>query len=275
MIGWGVVWFGAVSQGADTNAVAHARALVERVTALRDGCTNDPGRATCVADKLVQLEAVVALIQESTEQLRVLAGDGESELAAAERGRLRAAVTRAEQLATAAGQCRSEPVLRGRRPVAPITATAGSGTAATVTVPAIPRVPSRPRHEDDCIRQGETARWLARALEMDVDGQGVTGVTKALSAVGIEPLGGWRTADCTTRDDFCVAVARALALPVADQEEPASYERALRDAGLPVDSVLPPGAKERLVPLLATEVRLFLTQGLAAPVRRTFGAPGR
>jgi hypothetical protein len=254
--------------------MVRVRTLVEQVTALKVACTNDAGRAACIADKLLQLAAVAVLVQESAEQLGLLEKDGEAELIVASRGRLRAAAARAEQLATAASQCRSEPLPRGKRAATPVT-TPSTNEAVVSAVPPIPSVPARLRLEEDCIRQGETARWLARALEMEVEGQGVMTVTKALSAVGIEPLGGWRTAECTTLDDFCVAVARALALPVTDTDDPASYQQALRDAGLPVDAVLPARGKDRVPVLLAAEVRLFLTQGYAAPIRRRFAETGR
>jgi hypothetical protein len=86
-----------------------------------------------------------------------------------------------------------------------------------------------------------------------------------LANLGVQPLDGWVADDCVTSDDLCVVVARALNLKVEKPDNPYSYVQAVRNDGLPVDSVLPRRTKESIpVVLLESEVRLFLARGYVA-----------
>jgi hypothetical protein len=103
-------------------------------------------------------------------------------------------------------------------------------------------------------------------LRLDAD-KSPNANTVALTKLAIEPLDGWQPNECLTLDDFCVAVARALNLKVEKPDDPASYAQALRDEGLPVDTVLPARPPEGpSLLLLESEARAFFLAGYAAPL---------
>ena len=102
---------------------------------------------------------------------------------------------------------------------------------------------------------------LAQVMNLAVDGD----CTAVLRERNIAPRAGWNAERCAVVDDLCVVAARALKLEVEDPDDPASYWEALREYGLPVDTVLPPRAPRVPSPvLLESEAREFLTRGLAA-----------
>lgn len=239
---------------------------VERFRAI---LTNEPGRGECVQEIAAKLRVLMDLGRQSAEALERLGPAKDDEAIEAEKEKLLAMVARADQLAEAARNC-TGTTTAGRPPkrkpqTTPIINTPLVPAMKIPVLPVVPR-PSWPvRTAAEGIRQSEAAGMLAQMLGVATE--------KAVAVLGgrqIEPLGGWQPAESLTVDDFCVAVARALALKVEEAEEPASYAQALRDAGLPVDQFLPPRTVGVPVYLLAREVRAFLAAGRMAPLQRAF-----
>jgi len=248
--------------------VKRLETLTESVAQFQSRLANEPGRLGCVQEIVAKLRVLTDLGRQSAAALVQFNHSKDEEAAMAEKEKLLGMVARADQLAEAARNCtamttvsrpqKSKPEIRTASPP-PVPATNPA------VLPSVPR-PSWPaRTEADCIRQGEAAGLLARVLGVAAE-KAVT----ALSARHIEPLGGWQPAECLTVDDFCVAVARALALKVEGPEEPSSYVQALRDAGLPVDQCLPPRSAGVPSFLTAAEIREFLAAGKAAPLQRVY-----
>jgi hypothetical protein len=220
---------------------------------------NTPAIAECLDTHIAKIKTVAELARLSHEQLlRALAVTNmpavQSRLA-----NITNACARAERVLAEARQCpQTAPTLKS----APIHNTPAAGPPSS---PA--RQPARTR--SNCIRHDQLACLLTRAMELSVEPEiTVDPCIAALTQRGIEPLAGWQPARCATVDDFCVAVARALNLNVDNANDPASYRQALRDEGLPVDTLLPQSrGPEAPVYLLEREVRAFLATAHAAPLR--------
>jgi hypothetical protein len=124
------------------------------------------------------------------------------------------------------------------------------------------------RNELTCLHQDRLAGMLIVAMELRVaDSKSPNANSAALAKLAIEPLDGWQPNECATLDDLCVVVARALNLKVERPDDPVSYAQALRDEGLPVDTLLPARIADAPPPLLLeSEARAFFVTGYAAPL---------
>lgn len=261
--------------GDETNAPAQPaeadvdqlQALVDKVSQLEAGVTNDPARLECITDKLVKIKGLLDLAQSAAGRLPSLISEEDDRGIEIARAEISITHARAEKLATEAEACTSEP------PPKPKKHRAQSQTNAPAPArpkPAVPSLKQSPRRsEKDCISQREMARLFAQAMELRFDTKKFADPDMdGLSKLAIEPLGGWHPDNCATLDDLCVAVARALNLKVESPTDPGSYWQALRDDGLPVDTLLPARVEGVDPPvLLEREVRAFFAAGYAVPLR--------
>jgi hypothetical protein len=238
---------------------------------------NKPGRQECVGEVIIKLRVLTEFGRQAVENIKRLEQVQDEEAALAERERLLAMTLRANLLSETARRCtgtttttsRYYPTPKAKPATKPTTKPAAKAADSTSRLPAIPHPAWPVRTEAECVRQATAARLLARAVGLD-GGAGETVVVKALSARQIEPLGGWQLAQCLSLDDFVVAVARALALEVADPEDPSSCLQALREAGFAVDQMLPPRKTGLPVYLAEQEVRAFLAAGRVTPLQRAY-----
>lgn len=249
----------------------HITELTAKLTALEESAraTNQLTRADFIHSRVLKLAALHDLVTGLRDQFRqIQRGDIDPEAADTATAELELACARADQLSREAEQSPAEDMarpLRRRR----IAANAGTTTAATAP-PATEskRKPRRPAERDtNCLRQPDLALLLVQTIELNDEVNLTADKSVALlTKLAIEPLGGWQKDKCATLDDLGVAVARALGLRVENPTEPASYTQALRDFGLPVDTVLPVRPPQGPAPVLTAEqVREFFLLGLAAP----------
>jgi len=249
------------------------QALIDRVTRLQEGASNQTARLDCITEKLIKIQGLLELTQTAAARLPQLENDEDTDQMENESAKVALACARAEKLALEAENCSAGPAVKPKKHHADNAAeTAAADTSAQTATQAAPLAlaPVYPeRDEDTCIRQGQMAMLLGRAMDIGLDeSRSADAYTSELGKLAIEPLAGWQPEKCVTLDDFCVVVARALNLKIESPDDPASYIQALRDDGLPVDSLLPPrGDVNNPAPvLLAPEVRNFFAHGYAAPL---------
>ncbi len=240
--------------------IKRLNSLVERTSQLESVATNDTVRLECITGKAVKIKGLLDLTQTAAARLPLLISENDERDIEIELGQISIACARAEKLAAEAEVCASGPPAQPKNH--PVTAETHAASSL------MPLKQSSPRSEKNCIAQRELARLLALAMELQFDAKNsVDAYVVELSKFAIEPLGGWRADKCATLDDLCVAAARALNVKVESPADPVSYLQALRDDGLPVDTLLPPRIEGADPPLLLeSEVRAFFTAGYAAPL---------
>jgi hypothetical protein len=251
------------------------QSLIEQVTRLQEGASNQTARMDCITEKLIKIQGLLELTQTAAARLPQLENDDDTDQIENESAKVALACARAEKLALEAENCSAGPGPKPRKHHADAAAAAAAADAAasaqtTTQATAIVLAPSFPVRDDDtCIHQSQMALLLGRAMDIGMDdSQSPEAYTAELGKLAIEPLGGWQPDKCATLDDFCVVVARALNLKIESPDDPASYIQALRDDGLPVDTMLPPRGDINNPPplLLEPEVCNVFAHGYAAPL---------
>jgi hypothetical protein len=253
-----------------------AAACVERVEALlvklagleqaaRD--TNEIERADCIHARHVKITALGEVVRGLQRRLDEIKPEDDPDLIDAGRAELEIACARAAQLAVEAESCAATKLRSTKKRRPPAAAAKASKDAGKKSAAKFATQPARP-DESNCLRQEQLAALLARAMELRVDaGAAPAQVAAELGKLAIEPLNGWQTGRCATLDDLSVAVSRALNLAVENPSDPAAYTQALREFGLPVDTLLPARPPQgEAPPLTEPEVRAFFAHGLAAPL---------
>ena len=268
------VGFACAAHADETNAppqegesdLKELQALIEKVSQLEAAATNDTARLECITDKLVKIKGLLDLTEAAAGRLPALLSEEDDHGIEIARAEISIARARAEKLAAEAETCTSEPPPKPKKHRAPIAA-ATPAPAQPKSASALVKQPAA-RSAKDCIAQHELARLLTQAMDLRFDTKkSVDPDTEGLSKLTIEPLGGWHPDQCATLDDLCVVVARALNLKVDSPADPGSYLQALRDDGLPVDTLLPARVEGGDPPvLLEREVREFFAAGYAAPL---------
>ena len=230
--------------------------------------TNNLAQAECFRGKIGSIKGLVEIGRKLQERLQVLLEDEEDETIEEMLGQIEIACTRSESIVVTSNTCASavgpvpKPRRRGPKLSDELT------LAPRETPPWLEPRPTIPRNADNCLRQGQLADLLVRAMELVASStnQAATAIA-TLAEHQIEPIEAWDPEACVTLDDFCVIVSRALALTPADSEDPHAYCQELREYGLPIDSGFPDWPEKADPPyLLETEVRKFLADGLAAPL---------
>lgn len=265
----------AESSGLD---LAKSAACVERMRELQDAlgqmetaavASNETARAECIRERHTKVIGLLELSQTAHDRLRGIAADDITEQDEAEFAKILLACGRAEKTAAEAGHCTNEaPRKPKKRREADRADNPANPDASGKRDRLFRRRQPVERNERTCLRQEQLAALLATVMELGVDtGKSLDASSKELSKLAIEPLDGWQPNDCATLDDLCVAVARALNLKVEKPDDPVSYAQALRDEGLPVDTLLPARIPDGPPPLLLEpEVRAFFLTGYAAPL---------
>jgi hypothetical protein len=212
------------------------------------------------------LKGLLALARQAAAKMQL---EDEEVDVAAEWAKIELAVERGEKVAAEAQLCLSisSPKTKNPRPVrepppppkSPVPADFSKGQSR----------PLAPRDVRRCVVQGRVAGLLVAAMELPVaNRQATEDCATELSKRGIEPPGGWQLQLPMRLDAFYVIAVRAMGLKVEKGEDPDACRRALRVAGLPVDTLLPDrGPADQPAPLLLeSEVREFLLTGYAAPL---------
>jgi hypothetical protein len=244
-------------------AVERIRVLLEEVTKLQAAATNDAAALVCVRSKISKLQTLLDVSLAGARRIRILeqAAPTEEERHDEEHARLIVSLLRAQRVAAQAVECLPVAVRTNQTPNEIRTATNQTSTA---TVTPVPSRSVASRNDGNCISQGETARLLAQAMELVVDAREETVACAELTQKGVVPPGGWQPPKCMTVDDFYVVAVKVLNLTAEPVDDPAVCGRLLREAGLAVDSILPPRIAGRALPLHEAEVRAFLAAGRAA-----------
>lgn len=237
-----------------SNCLVRLEQAVEQVATLERFASNQTVRATCLGEKRRKLRGLVELTRARQESWAAHKADHEEELATEDEELVATMCERAEKILVEAAQCRdAAPVSSRKRTSTPPPA---KRPATTVTR----AVPAAVRDDTTCLKQDRLAELMVLAM-----GRESATPLKDLTKESIEPLNGWSAEACVTVDDFCVVVARVMKLKPADGEDPYEYVLAVRQAGLPVDSVLPRRPRGVNPPVLVeAEVRRFLMYGFAA-----------
>lgn len=246
-----------VTAAAVSNCLEHLRGVIAGLEARLAGVSNETVEASCLAEKLTKASSLSELASNLNETLERRLGELDAEDVKNNRVLILSACTRIDKIAEDAERCGDSVKPRKRRPLAStaLTNTPRPHVDSSKLLPA-----SAIRDETTCLKQAKFA-WLLMAV-MNIGGGQGGAATRELAKRGIEPLGGWSGDACVTVDSFCVIVARALQLEVADVDDPYSYVEACRDHGLPVDALLPRRGRDS-VPrvVLEAEARRFLAQG--------------
>ncbi len=275
--------------GAETNAPAFdlnkSAACIERVKQLLQTVadleaaalsSNETARAECIRDRHAKIVGLLDLSNESQSRLH---SPHSEEITAADEAaysEILLACARAERVAAEAEACLNMETKKLNRPRDADRPVEKPGDTANRKPARIAR-PQKAgiRNEQTCLHQDRLAALLVAAMDLRISATNSPNANiTALTKLAIEPLDGWQSNDCTNLDDLCVAVARALNLKVENPSAPASYEQALREEGLPVDTLLPariPGASPPL--LFESEVRAFFLAGYAAPLPSSRSVP--
>ena len=255
--------------GQATACIQLIQSVMERIAHLEEGASNQTARLACLTEKRVKIQGLLELTQSAAGRLPRLQDEDDTDQIEAESSKIALACARAEKLALEADNCSDGPAPKSKRhrPDRPATQDVPPQTATQIVTAVQP--PSYPlRDEQACVHQDRVAVLLGQAMDLRLGGKKSTeAYTAELGKLAIEPLGGWQPQKCMSLDDFCVAVARALSLKVEAPDDPTSYCQALRDDGLPVDTLLPARGDANNPPplLLESEVRSFFAQGYAAP----------
>jgi hypothetical protein len=246
------------------------RSALERVTHLEEDASNQTARLTCLAEKRVKIQGLLELTQSAATRLPRLHDEDDTDQLDAETSRIALACARAEKLALEAENCSSGPAPKSKKHRSDKLAAQDESAQTTTQVAATIQAPSYPiRDERTCVHQDRMALLLGQAMDLGLDGKKTSeAYITEFGKLAIEPLGGWQPGKCTSLDDFCVTVARALNLKIEFPDDPVSYCQALRDDGLPVDTLLPPRSDVNNPPpvLLESEVKSFFAHGYAAPL---------
>lgn len=255
-----------VFQQANTCFTQAQSLLAQMATLETDARTaNETNRADCLKVHITSLTGLIGAVKVTRDRLESLAEDGADALAATELDLVLAACKRTAKLGADAQACLGSSVtITNIKPV-----------ATSTRKPIAPLARERPpwltprrnvvRNDDTCLRQEALAGLLAAAMGLVTSGD-ANGIA-ALTKLHIEPLGGWQPAACATVADLHVITALALHLEVDDPDKAADYAQALRNEGLPVDTLLPAVGNWDSPPrLLPAEARAFLANGLAAPL---------
>jgi hypothetical protein len=231
--------------------------------------SNQAARVDCIREKHAKIIGLIDLSQVSQDSLRHPSSEEVTEMDEASYSEILLACARAEKVAAEAEACSNVVLQKQKRhrdiehiDEKPI-------EKAGDKLPLLTRL-RKPvvRDEHTCLRQDRLSGMLVAAMELRVAGTNSPNANiAALTKLAIEPLDGWQPNECATLDDLCVAVARALNLKVEKPDDPASYAQALRDEGLPVDTLLPARIPDAPSPLLLeSEARAFFLTGYAAPL---------
>ncbi len=224
--------------------------------------SNQLARAACIRRKHSTVAGLVTAMKPVHKRLPSLAEENETEVLEEELDRVLSACARSEEMLTAANACREEtPFPEGsairRRP----------RRRDELTKPARPYTPeaaAAPGPRSNCFRQERLACLLIQAMELEVgDDPAAIPCTERLARREITPWEDWDATRCVTVEDFAVVVARALALPVEDPDDPASYLQAMRDEGLPVGLLLPGTRTAPATSVTEEQARAFFASGYA------------
>lgn len=277
-----VIFFCGNLAGAETNAPAFdldkSAACIERMKQLLQTVadlettalsSNETARADCIRDKHVKIIGLLDLSNESQSRLHSPPPEGVTPADEAAYSEILLACARAEKVAAEAGACLNIETKKLKQPRDAERPEKKPGeTAKRKPVRLARQRKVAVRNEQTCVHQDRLAALLVAAMDLRItDTNAPNANITALTKLAIEPLDGWQPNDCADLDDLCVVAARALNLKVEKPGDPASYEQALREDGLPVDTLLPariPAAPPPL--LLESEVRSFFLTGYAAPL---------
>jgi hypothetical protein len=231
--------------------------------------SNQLARAECIRNRHAKIVGLLDLSNESQSLLRGPRSDEVTEMDEAAYSEILLACARAEKIAVEAEACSNVVSKRPKRHRDIVPAEEKPiDNADRKDLRLIRQRKPMVRNEQTCLHQDRLASLLIAAMELRVAGsKSPNANTAALAKLAIEPLDGWQPNECATLDDLCVVVARALNLKVEKPDDPVSYAQALRDEGLPVDTLLPariPNAPPPL--LLESETRTFFLTGYAAPL---------
>jgi len=245
-----------------SNCLEYIDTTIARLEALAETASNETARARCITDKLTKAHSLHELVHNLNDSLETHVTDDDEESAASNRTLILAACNRIDKLAEDAAACKDSIAPKPRRNSPP------AGRATNPPQPRVVKSPAAPasaiRDETTCLKQVKFAAMLTEVMGVETGGN-ADSPSRELAKLAIEPLGGWIGDGCLTVDDLCVVVARALNLKVEKPEDPYSYVQAVRNDGLPVDSVLPRRRQEaEPALLLEAEVRSFLARGYAA-----------
>jgi hypothetical protein len=266
--------------GMDTNIVVidlretdECRAKMERVLKTVGELEDDvrsadqPARLKCVGEKAAKIRGLNNIVEEANRTLRALPEDADPAFAQSQAARISFACGRAEALLEEARSCR-EPAAPAESDRPKLSIVKPEGDQPTVRLPETRRFGGRPAGERNCLSQSRFANLLVQAmgLKVDVERAPEKGIEE-LTKLTIAPRDGWQADRCTNLDDLCVVLAAALNLNVAAPGDPAACCQAVREAGLPIDSLLPARGRATQPPLLQeSDVRRFFATGYAAPL---------
>ena len=236
-----------------SNSLARFEQLSATVQALAQTVSNGSVRADCITDSLIKIDSLATVARGLADSHVEHLAAGNMAAAEGDQVMIQKAYARAEKAALEATDCQGDGQSKKHKATLANTQSASSSPSKPVEVtPVIPI-----GDETTCVKQLKLAALLAQAMGLEI----VTNTPiQALTKEAIEPLAGWHAEACVTLDTFCVLIARALKFKVDAPAEPTSYLRAVRDGGLPVEPLL----SHRI--LFEHEVRLFLSQGYAAPL---------
>ena len=240
-----------------SNSLTRLDQLSASVHALEQNASNGSVRADCLTEHLIKIDSLTTLVRGLIDTRTDHLAAGNTAAAEGDLVMIQAACARAERAATEALDCQDAGQSKNHR----ASLTDGSVASAPASAPTTNRIVPTPvipfGNEATCLKQLKFAALLVQVMDLET----VTNTPmQALTQAAVEPLNGWHAEACVTLDSFCVVIARVLKLKVAEPTEPASYVQAVRDSGLPLEPLL----HHRI--LFESEVRLFLSQGYAAPL---------
>ena len=242
------------ADNAASNCLARLDQLVEEVSALEQSAAADATRAACVTDQRNKIKSLNELAHTFFETMNMHLAEKNFQAADDDQAMVQTACTRAEKLMRAALECQGSGL--GSSSFVPST---NKMSTTAVKIRATPVIPLG--DETTCLKHAKFALLLVRAMGLEAD-DGVNAM-QILTKQEIAPLTGWHTENCITLGDFCVVIAKVLHLKITAPDAVGSYIQAVRNDGLPVDS-LP--ARQPQEVLRESAVRTFLAYGYAAPL---------
>ncbi len=237
-----------------SNCLARLDQLVEEVSALEQSATADATRAACVTDQRNKIKSLNELAHTFFETMNMHLAEKNFQAADDDQAMLQTACTRAEKLMRAALECQGSTLKNY-----PFVLVTNPASALPAKIRAMPVIPLG--DETTCLKHAKFALLLVRAMGLEAD-DGVNAM-QVLTKQEVAPLTGWHTESCITLGDFCVVIAKVLHLKITAPGEVASYIQAVRNDGLPVDSLM---AHQPQEVLRESAVRTFLADGYAAPL---------